>query len=199
MRWVRAAGTAMVHVYRALGSPRGATLGRIPAPPDFARRRIVLRDESLHLRRAVGLVCLAYTVLWATVLLVGGTPTLLPSTSLSVLWWPCAGIAAWAFGSPGLSQILDVDRRVLLQSFNSLMGVRTVAIPFDDFTHIAADIHYIDDEFGGQIPKHPPVGASQHRRTDRAWTLRHHCSLPASTDCRHGARSRRSHHGHRNV
>ena len=132
----------------------------MPTPPDFAHRTIVLRDDKLRLRWGVGLVCLAYAVVSAIVFLAGnshGTQT--PgwgamSTVAGMLWWFCVGVGVWVFCFPGTSQILDVDRRVLLHSFNSFTGIRTVAMPFDDFTHIAADLHYIEDEFGGQIPQH---------------------------------------------
>jgi hypothetical protein len=138
---------------------------KLAPPPDFAHQTIVLRDDKLRLRRVLGLVCLAYAIFSVIVFLTGnshGAQTLVSGAMSTVLGVLCVGVGVWAFCFPGTSQILDLERRVLLQSFNSFMGVRTVAIPFDDFTHIAADLHYIEDEFGGQIPQHRLLA---HRKT----------------------------------
>jgi hypothetical protein len=107
-------------------------------PPDFAHRAIVLRDDMLRVRWGVGLVCLAYVVVSAIVFFAGnshGTQAFawgVISTVAGLLWWLCVGVALWVFCFPGTSQILDMERRVLLHSFTSFAGIRTVAMPFDD-------------------------------------------------------------------
>src|SRR5262245_65022545 len=115
-----------------------ARSGSMPTPPNFAHRTIVLRDDKLRLRWRVGLVCLAYVVISAIVFLAGnshGTQTLgwgAMSTVAGVLWWLCVGVGVWVFCFPGTSQIVDVERCVLLHSLNAFRGTGTGPVPFDE-------------------------------------------------------------------